>query len=425
MGIFALVLFGAHLVLTVRTGFVQRLLFRAEPGQTRDGGAGVSSAQALAAQLAACLGTGNLVGISTAVALGGPGAVVWCWLAGVLGMATRYAESYLGVRYRQPLPGGGYRGGAAVLLERQGLPLAGRLFSLALVCGSLLTGAVLQSQAVVLAAAGLRRCTRPALAAVALTLLAAPPVLAGTRGAVRLCQRLVPFMAGLYLLALAALLWQWRDTLPAALCAMLRGAVGLRAAGGGVSAAALAAAVRYGVSRGLFSNEAGLGTAPVLDAQVPGADPHRQALVSMSGVFWDTVVVCGLTGLAVVTAGLRMPAALTLAGPEGLTRMAFAAGLPGGAAVFAAALTCFAYTSVVGCSVFCVTGARELWGKASERPVRLAYLTAAALAPLIPAAAAWRAAELCSCAMALPNLLAVMRSLAGLRPGSEIRSSTG
>ncbi|MDA0858893.1 MAG: amino acid carrier protein, partial [Verrucomicrobia bacterium] len=308
-------LFGTHLFLTWRTGLIQRRLGLAlrlsvtkEPGAPGD----VSQFGALMTALAATIGTGNIYGVAGAVLLGGPGAVLWMWLTGVFGIATKYSEALLAVKYRFINSRGEMSGGPMIVLERAlNARWAGILFAIFTSVAAFGIGNMAQSNAIVemvvvkKAILGLSQpdtSIRVGLGLL-LTLATGAVILGGIRSIARFCGFIVPFMAFFYIAGCIIILLSVWDRIPATISLIFTSAFAGQAAFGGFVGAGIAEAVRYGIARGLFSNESGLGSAPIAAAAARTSDPVRQALVSGTGTFWDTVVVCALTGLVIVSSG--------------------------------------------------------------------------------------------------------------------------
>lgn len=406
-------LLGSHLFLTVRTRFIQRKTLAGVRLSLAPGPAGAGEMTpfgALSTALASTLGTGNIVGVGAAIALGGPGAVFWCWLTGVLGIATQYAESLLAVKYRVRSADGRLQGGAMYVLERRlGWRRAGRAFALFTALAAFGVGCGVQVSTIA-GVLGRQAGIAPAAVGVAVCALAGAVIFGGAAAIARVCQRLVPLMALAFLAACGLLLARNAACLAPALGLILRTAFTPAAAAGGLAGSGLMAAARAGVARGLFSNEAGMGSAAIAAAAARTDCPARQALVSATGTFWDTVVLCPVTGLAVVSSLLADPAlAAAGVGADGaaLTALAFSR-LPGGGAVLAGSLVLFAFSTVLGWSYFGERGAEYLWGPRALGPYRLALCAVALLAPLTPMDTAWAAADILNALMALPNLAAVL-----------------
>jgi len=302
-------LFGTHLYFSAKTGFVQRKVFagikwslfsQPEPGKT-----GVSPYSALATALAATIGTGNIIGISTAVALGGPGAVFWCWISGLLGMATCYAECCLAVRFRVKKEDGSLVGGPMYILDkvlhRRKLAV---LFSVFAVMAAFAAGSSVQAHSM---AAAIREHAgvSPHVIGIAAGMLTGIVIIGGARKIAGVCTWLVPVMGVLFLTGCIVVIWQNRLFLPETVKLIIGSAFSQRAAAGGFTGAAVMTAVRVGMAKGLFTNEAGMGSMPMSAAAVDTQSPQKQAVVSMTGVFWDTIVMCAITGIAIVSSMLR------------------------------------------------------------------------------------------------------------------------
>ncbi len=310
-------LFGTHVFLTIRTGFIQRFLGRAiriSFGKQDSGEGDISQFGSLATALAATIGTGNIIGVATAVTLGGPGAVFWMWLTGVLGIATKYSEALLAVKYRTRDERGQMIGGPMFVLERgMNMKWLGVVFAFLTAVAAFGIGNMVQSNAIAtqiesffMPEAGMASGSSNAIrlgVGIGLAVLTALVILGGIRSIARVCEFLVPGMAIFYVVGCLALLGIHFAEIPGAIWTILSSAFSGEAAGGGLVGVAIRDVMRYGIARGLFSNEAGLGSAPIVAAAARTPNPVRQALVSASGTFWDTVVVCALTGLVLVASG--------------------------------------------------------------------------------------------------------------------------
>lgn len=398
-------LMGSHVYFTIKLRGIQRLNFRgirlSLKGET--GESGVSAFGALATSLAAAIGTGNIVGIATAVALGGPGAVFWCWMTGLLGMATRYAETVVCLLHPQKQPDGSFAGGPMYVMEKPlGMRHMGKAFAVLGVAAAVGTGALIQANAAgetLYAAAGIPRW----LTGMILTAAAGAIILGGVRSIASACEKLVPAMSALYLLGCLGVMVVCRDTLLPALGEIVKSAVAPRAAGGGFVGSTILTAARYGTARGLFTNEAGMGTAPLAAAAGPCKHPAEEALISMTGVFWDTVVICAMTGLSLVSAMMKFPAMFQNAGPGRLCFLAFSC-LPFGKWVLTISLAVFAFATVVGWSYYGECCCRYLWGEKSVLLYRLLYLGSGFLGVFLRLEAVWSLGSILSGLMTVPNL---------------------
>lgn len=402
------ILLGSHVYYTLKLRGVGRYVFRGVrlSLQGRAGESGVSPFGALTTSLAAAIGTGNIVGVATAVVLGGPGAVFWCWISGVLGMATRYGETWLCLRHRRKLPDGGFAGGPMYVMEdRLRWPGLGKCFAFLGVAAALSTGAMIQSNGAAVTVETF--CGIPApVTGVVLTAAAGLVLMFGLRGIAKVSELLVPAMSVLYLLDCMGVLVICRAYIPAALGAILKEAFSGGSAAGGFAGYTVGAALRWGMSRGLFTNEAGMGTAPMAAAAGPGRNPEEEALVSMTGVFWDTVVICAVTGITLVTGVLSCPGLLTEGAEGGMCYEVFSL-LPGGGGLLTGCLVVFAFATVIGWSWYGECCWRYLFGKTSGIVYRLIYLGAVFVGTVTQLETVWSMGTILAGLMAVPNLVAM------------------
>lgn len=301
-----ILLLGTHLFLTIRLRFPQRKIFTAiklSVQKDKNATGDVSQFGALATALAATIGTGNIIGVATAVALGGPGAVLWCWLTGVFGISTKYAEGLLAVKYRIKTKHGKMLGGPMYALERGlGWKWMAVAFALFTACASFGIGCTVQANAISTLTHESYSIS-PVITGAVVCLLTAAVILGGVKSIAKVCGMLVPFMAIFYVLGCIYILFVNGNYVWPALQLICTSAFTPEAAGGGFVGTSVMMAARFGIARGLFSNESGLGSAPIVAAAAQTRNPVRQALVSSSGTFWDTVVICALTGLVIVSKG--------------------------------------------------------------------------------------------------------------------------
>lgn len=405
---------GLHLFLTFRLGFIQRRLgtmIRLSFARDSGGSGDVSHWGALATALAATVGTGNIVGVATALALGGPGALLWMWLTGVFGIATKYAESLLAVKYRRQNPDGTFAGGAMyVLRDHLKLPVLGTAFAALAAIAAFGIGNMVQAHSIAdftaerVRSLGLDSPATPWVTGLVLAALTSCVVFGGIRQIARVTQWLVPLMIVGYLIGCSALLWMFADRIPAALELIVRSAFTGHAAVGGFLGAGLAQAMRYGVARGLFSNESGMGSAPIVAAAARTVDPVRQALVSASATFWDTVVVCAFTGVALVVTGEWQSGVKGVA----LTSAAFAHLGSFGPWLLYGALFTFCFSTILGWAYYGERGAEFLFGPAILRPYRIAWVLAVFLGSTLTLNAVWTFADIANGLMVVPNLVALL-----------------
>ncbi|MGD9781234.1 MAG: alanine/glycine:cation symporter family protein [Kiritimatiellia bacterium] len=405
-------LVGTHLFLTVRLRFIQRYLghaIRISLRRSSEGEGDVSHFGALTTALAATVGTGNIVGVATAVSLGGPGAVLWMWLTGVFGIATKYAEALLSVKYRVKMPDGTMAGGPMYVLERgmNSKPLA-VFFAAMTAIAAFGIGNTVQANAVVsLVCETFPDVPAPLLQwglGLAMAGLTAAAILGGIRSIAKICQILVPFMAGVYVLGcLAILVLHWR-AMPSTLATICTTAFTGQAALGGFAGAGLKEAIRYGVARGLFSNESGMGSAPIVAAAAQTTTPVRQALVSATGTFWDTVVICAMTGLVLVSSGHWQEGI----GKAALTKAAFADLHAAGPIVLFVGLLTFVFSTILGWSYYGEKAVEYLFGRKAIVPYRYLWVAGVLLGSVVSMQAVWNFADLANALMAFPNLISLI-----------------
>ncbi|MCI8884646.1 MAG: sodium:alanine symporter family protein [Dorea sp.] len=409
-----ILLLGTHVFMTLRTGFIQRFTvskgIRLSVAKDPDAEGEVSQFGALTTALAATIGTGNIVGVGTAIAIGGPGAVLWCWLTGVFGIATKYAESFIAVKYRVKTEDGRMQGGAMYALER-GLNMKwlGMLFAFFAAFASFGIGCATQVNAIAEICETNFRIPRLAVG-IAVGSLTAIVIFGGIRSIARVCERLVPFMAVFYVLGCIIILSMNYDYIIPAVGVICRLAFAPGAAAGGLVGSGIRMAIQYGVARGLFSNESGLGSAPIAAAAAQTRNPVRQALVSSTGTFWDTVVVCLMTGLVLVTTIMKNPGinADSIDNGGQLTTLAFSQIPYLGPIILTLGIITFAYSTILGWAYYGERCVEYLSGKIGLIPYRILYIIVAVAAPIVGLNLIWQIADTLNALMAIPNLAAVL-----------------
>ncbi len=409
-----ILLLGTHVFMTLRTGFIQRFTvskgIRLSVAKDPDAEGEVSQFGALTTALAATIGTGNIVGVGTAIAIGGPGAVLWCWLTGVFGIATKYAESFIAVKYRVKTEDGRMQGGAMYALER-GLNMKwlGMLFAFFAAFASFGIGCATQVNAIAEICETNFRIPRLAVG-IAVGSLTAIVIFGGIRSIARVCERLVPFMAVFYVLGCIIILSMNYDYIIPAVGVISRLAFAPGAAAGGLVGSGIRMAIQYGVARGLFSNESGLGSAPIAAAAAQTRNPVRQALVSSTGTFWDTVVVCLMTGLVLVTTIMKNPGinADSIDNGGQLTTLAFSQIPYLGPIILTLGIITFAYSTILGWAYYGERCVEYLSGKIGLIPYRILYIIVAVAAPIVGLNLIWQIADTLNALMAIPNLAAVL-----------------
>jgi len=361
----------------------------------------------LATTLAATLGTGNIIGVSTAVALGGPGAVFWCWITGILGMATAYAECFLSVLFRSKNKMGSYLGGP-MYVWKNGLhnPTIGKLYAYLMLLAAFGVGCTTQSNSITQTTAasfGLN----PHIAGMGAALLAGFVIIGGIRSIGNVCVKIVPFLAILYTGSCLVLLFLNRAALLPAIKLILSNALLPRAATGGAVGSSLMITARYGIARGLFTNEAGIGTSAVAAAASNTCEPSRQAYVSMTAVFWDTVVMCLLSGLVIVTNMILRPASVFGVNEAGLTDAAFSY-LPYIGNIFlSCCLVAFAITTLIGWSYLGEQAYLYVTGGKYLSAYKIAYIVMIYIGAVLPLHFVWECTDLINALMILPNVAAL------------------
>jgi len=402
-----ILLFGTHLFLTFRLKFIQTyvpLAIKLSFSREKEGDGEITQFGALTTALAATIGTGNIVGVATAVAAGGPGAVLWMWLTGVFGIATKYAEAVLGVKYRVKLPNGQMAGGPMYALERGlGSKPLGMLFAALTAFAAFGIGNMTQANSI----SSLAQQTfgvSPWITGIVMTVLTAIVILGGITKIASVCEKLVPFMAAFYVLGCVILIVMHIDRVPDTLSLIVNGAFSGQAAVGGFLGAGIQQAMRFGIARGLFSNESGLGSAPIVAAAAMTRNPVRQALVSSTGTFWDTVVVCALTGIVVVNSGGWTQG---LSG-SALTKMAFEDLPTIGPIVLTIGLLTFVFSTILGWAYYGEKAAEYLFGSSVIFPYRILWVGAVMLGSVSTLTAVWSFSDVANGLMAVPNLISLL-----------------
>lgn len=405
-----ILLLGTHLFLTIRLRFPQRKIWTAiKLSVKRDKNAtgDVSQFGALATALAATIGTGNIVGVATAIALGGPGAVLWCWLTGVFGIATKYSEGLLAIKYREKTPDGRMLGGPMYALEKGlGWKWLAVLFAIFTALASFGIGNTVQANAI----SSIMKETyglSPYIVGAIITALAAAVILGGVKSISRVCSMLVPFMAIFYVISCIYILCVNSSYLWPAIKLICESAFSPSAAGGGFVGSTVMVTARYGIARGLFSNESGLGSAPIVAAAAQTRNPVRQALVSSTGTFWDTVVICALTGLVIVSSIIAYPD-ISYDNGAVLTKLAFGKIKYVGEPILSFGLLTFAFSTILGWSYYGERAVEYLKGKKWMLIYRVFYIVAIFIGSVVNLSLVWNIADCMNALMAIPNLISML-----------------
>lgn len=408
-------LVGTGAYLTLRLGFIQfrrlpkalGLVFRR---QEEEGRGDITSFQALTTAMSATIGTGNIAGVATAITAGGPGAVFWMWVCALFGMATKYAEAVLAVKYRHTLPDGTMQGGPMrYISEGLGHKWLGMLFAVMGAMAAFGIGSMVQSNSVALPLAQ-KWAVPPVLTGIVLAVLTGLVIIGGIRRIGKVTEKLVPIMAVIYVIGALVVLLLHIDQIPGALALIFQDAFTGTAAIGGFEGAAVAAAIRFGVARGVFSNEAGLGSAPIAHAAARTNSPVRQGLVAMTGVFFDTILVCSLTALVILVTGTWMQGADSSA----LTSLAFTQGLPVlGGFIIPLGITVFAYSTMIGWAYYGEECIEYVFGLKARHPYRYVFCLVIAMGAFLKVDVVWALSDAMNGGMAIPNLIGLL-GLAGV-----------
>lgn len=405
-------LVGTGILLTVRLSLIQVLYLPRALSlilRAKNRGAGdISSFKALCVALAATIGTGNIVGVATAVKVGGPGAIFWMWMAAFFGMATKYAEGLLAVKYRTTDARGEIAGGPMYYI-RHGMgeryrPLAGFFAAATVLVAFFGIGTFPQVNAIVDSVElsfGIPRIGTDLL----LTLLIAAITIGGLRSIAEVAARIIPFMAVLYVVISAGVIFVHAGEVPAALALILDSASTGAAAAGGFAGATVMMAMQNGIARGVFSNESGLGSAPIAAAAAKTKEPAEQGLISMTGTFIDTIIICSMTGLVLVLTGAWQGEAAGAA----MTGAAFT-GVYGavGGALLTVSLALFAFTTILGWNYYGERAVIYLAGTRGVLPYRIVFILLIACGAFLKLEAIWILADIVNGLMAIPNLIALL-----------------
>ncbi len=401
---------GGGIYLTVRLKFMPVLnIGRAFKlmwgGRESDGNGEIPPFQALMTAMSATVGTGNIAGVATAVFIGGPGALFWMWLTALVGMATKFSEAVLAVKYREKGENGTYVGGPMYYIKNgmgEKWAWLGTLFALfgAIACFGI--GNAVQSNSIAQVLES-NFSFSPLIVGVVIMVLAGAVILGGIKRIGRFAGAMVPVMAIAYIVAgIIILLLNVGEIIPA-FSLVFEHAFTPASAEGGFAGATVWMAIRFGVARGVFSNEAGLGSAPIAHASAQTNDPVRQGLVAMLGTFLDTLIICSITGLVIIISGAWT------GGESGatLTSTAFGQVIPGGSYLVAVSLAVFAFTTIVGWSVYGERCAEYLFGAKAVTPFRLIFVLALPVGAMMELNFVWLLGDTLNAMMALPNLIAL------------------
>ena len=411
-----ILLVGTHIYLTIRLKFPQRFMWKAiKLSVKKDGGSkgDVSQFGALATSLAATIGTGNIIGVATAVSLGGPGAVFWCFITGIFGIATKYGEGILAVRYRQKTPDGRMIGGPMYALEKGlGMKWLAIVFCIFTALAAFGIGDAVQANAIsehitALITTDINPMYLRMAVGLLVATLTALVIFGGVKSISRICSMFVPVMAVLYILGCVYILYVNHSYIWNAVVWIVTDAFSLKAGVGGAAGVAIMTTMRYGIARGLFSNESGLGSAPIVAAAAQTRNSVRQALVLASGAFWDTVVICTMTGLVIVTSILAY-SDIDLTSTSVLTTMAFSKIPCVGEMLLIFGIITFAFSTILGWCYYGEKAVEYLFGRRGILPYRWLWVALIIVGSVIPLDLVWNIADSMNALMAIPNLISLL-----------------
>ncbi len=405
-----ILLIGTHVYLTIKLRFPQRHLIKAiklSVTKDKNSSGDVSQFGALATSLAATIGTGNIIGMATAVSLGGPGAVFWCWITGVLGMSTKYAEGLLSVKYRIKNNKGEFSGGPMYALDKGlGMKWLAILFCVFTALAAFGIGNTVQANSITMMLESTWNI--PAIySGAVIACMVALVIIFGVKGISKVCEHLVPFMALFYILGCLVILYFNRSFLGDSVSLIVESAFSSKAAGGGFIGSTIIMASRYGIARGLFSNESGLGSAPIVAAAAQTRNPVRQALVSSTGTFWDTVVICALTGLVLVSSIIAYPEIDHTHGAA-LTKAAFDKIPYIGSFILTIGISTFAFSTILGWSYYAEKSIEYLGGHKIILGYRFIWILAIFFGSIMDMALVWNLSDCMNALMAIPNLISLL-----------------
>lgn len=415
-----ILLVGTGIYLTIRLKLVQvfklplalKYVFgKDEEANSTESQGDVSSFQALCTALSATIGTGNIVGVATAITAGGPGALFWMWMAAFFGMATKYAEGLLAIKYREVDANGQMAGGPMYYIQNGlGIKWLAKLFALFGI-GVAFFGIGTFGQVNSIAAAAKSFNVPLIVTAIIVTVLVAAVTLGGIQRISKVSEVVVPFMAAAYILGAVAVLAVNYKAIPGAIMLVITSAFNTESALGGMAGITVIMAIRSGVARGVFSNESGLGSAPIAAAAAKTKSPVRQGLVSMTGTFFDTIIICTMTGIVIILTGSWIQGVNGAVAGADLTTIAFEAGLPiavVGKFIVNIGLIFFAFTTILGWNYYGERCTEYLFGVKAIMPYRIIYIILVAIGPFLPLELIFIIADIVNGCMAFPNLIALI-----------------
>lgn len=410
-----------HVVLTIVTKGVQRKVFTGIKlsVEKNEGKGDVSVFGALTTALASTVGTGNIIGVATAIASGGPGAVLWTWLIGILGIATKYSETLIAVKHRRKLDDGSYLGGAMTALEDLNKPLLAKLFAIFTMLAAFGIGCGVQSNAIASMLKNNYNVPQN-FTGIILAILTFIVIFGGIKSISNVCTKLVPIMSLLYSVGCIAILIINFNYLPETIMIIIKSAFSVRAMAGGFIGSTVILAMRYGMARGLFSNESGMGSAPIASAAGRADNAVKPALVGSTGAFWDTVVICLLSGLVICSCVVANPNidSVVLSDGSALCSACFASIPYIGMPILVFGVITFAYSTILGWNYYATQCVRYLFNNKGIKIYLLIWVIVIYLGTIMDLTAVWDCADVLNALMVIPNVIAVMLLL------KEIKSDT-
>lgn len=408
-------LLGSHIIITIVTKFVQKFTFKGIKLslQNENGGSGdLSVFGALMTALSSTIGTGNIVGVGTAIFLGGPGAVFWTWIGGIFGIATKYAESYVAVKHRTKHSNGEYSGGAMTVFEDLNKKGLAKLFAICAALAAFGIGCATQSSAIVDSLSNTFDIPNW-ISGLVICIITAIVIFGGVKSISKVCERLVPIMSIIYVVGCVVILIINAKYLPSTISLILSSAFTTKAAAGGFVGSTIIVAARYGIARGLFSNEAGMGSAPMATAAGKASNAVKPAIIGATGVFWDTVVVCLATGLVIVSSVISNDAISCLNCDNGSELVSACFGqIPYiGTPLFVFGIITFAYSTILGWSYYGVTSVRYLFGHKAIKIYQALWIVVIFLGATLNLNTIWNISDILNAIMCIPNIIAVFMCL--------------
>lgn len=404
-------LVGTGVYLTFKLNFIQfkklpyALKMLIKEGKSTDAQGDIPPVQALTTALSATIGTGNIAGVATAIYLGGPGAIFWMWICAIFGMATKYAEAVLAVKYRKTLPDGTMQGGPMrYIADGLGIKWLGWLFAFMGAIAAFGIGSMVQSNSVAVVIKE-HWNIKEVITGITLAILTGIVIIGGIKRIGKVTEKLVPLMGIFYVLGALSIILLNFDKIPEAIGLIFKHAFTPAAGIGGFAGATVAQAIRYGIARGVFSNEAGLGSAPIAHAAAKTNNPVRQGLIAMTGVFFDTIIICSMTALVILITGAWKSGQNSSA----LTYFAFETALPGiGGIIVTIGLAIFAYSTMIGWAYYGEECIEYIFGIKARMPYRFIFCLVIALGAFQKVDFVWNFSDTMNGAMAIPNLIGLI-----------------